>query len=137
MNQPIASLPQLLRQLEPVRNAGVFVYSSVPTGFVPDGIAAVAPFREDEGLTLIVTEAEAYGAGLPVLFRACWITLRVHSDLQAVGLTAAVARALTDAGISCNVVAAAHHDHVFVPYERGDDALDCLRALQQRAAAER
>lgn len=135
MNQPIASLPELLRCMDPVRNEGVFAYSMLTGDAVPDGIAAVATFREAEGMTLIAAEADARKAGLPVLFRACWITLRVHSDLQAVGLTAAVAQALADAGISCNVVAAARHDHVFVPYERGDDALACLKALQEHARA--
>lgn len=53
------------------------------------------------------------------------------SDLAAIGLTAAFARALGDAGISCNVVAAAHHDHMFVPVERADAAIAALRALQR------
>jgi hypothetical protein len=57
----------------------------------------------------------------------------VHSDLQAVGLTAAVAAALTQANISCNVVAAAHHDHIFVPIESGNEAVAVLQALQQRS----
>jgi hypothetical protein len=55
----------------------------------------------------------------------------VHSSLEAVGLTAAVAGALTAAGISANVVAAFHHDHVFVPADRAEAAmaqLDLLRA---------
>ena len=63
-------------------------------------------------------------------FRSAWITLRVHSDLAAVGLTAAFARALADAGIACNVVAGVHHDHLFVPADRAGDALAALRALQ-------
>jgi len=135
MGQAISSLPELLRRMDPVRNQGVFVYSVVPAGAALNKVAAVAIFREAEGVTLITTEEQAIRAGFPILFRACWITLRVHSDLQAVGLTAAIARALTDAGISCNVVAAAHHDHVFVPYERGDDAFACLKALQTDAGA--
>lgn len=61
-------------------------------------------------------------------------TVTVHSDLQAVGLTAAVAEALTKASISCNVVAAAFHDHIFVPVERATDALAQLMDLQSRAA---
>lgn len=67
-----------------------------------------------------------------MLFRAAWITLTVHSDLQAVGLTAAVATSLADAGISCNVVAAAHHDHLFVPVESAGLAIAVLQALQDR-----
>jgi hypothetical protein len=58
------------------------------------------------------------------------ITLRVHSALDGVGLTAAVASALSDAGIPCNMVAAFHHDHVFVPSSLAAAALDALRKLQ-------
>jgi hypothetical protein len=135
MNQAIANLPELLRSLDPVRNRGVYVYSTVPAGAGLNNVAAVAFFREAEGVTVITTEEEAVRAGFPILFRASWITLNVHSDLQAVGLTAAIAQALADAGISCNVVAAVHHDHIFVPYGRADDAFACLKALQENARA--
>lgn len=62
--------------------------------------------------------------------RAAWITLTVHSDLAAVGLTAAFSRVLAEAGISCNVVAGVRHDHIFVPVERAADAMAALRRLQ-------
>ncbi len=84
---------------------------------------------EQEGLTLVVQEAQAVAAGLDHHFVAGWITLRVHSALEAVGLTAAVSLALTDAGISCNVVAGFHHDHLFVPYARAAEAVQVLEAL--------
>ena len=60
------------------------------------------------------------------------ITLTVHSSLEAVGLTAAVATCLAQAGISANVVAAYHHDHVFVPEADAETAVQALRQLQQR-----
>jgi hypothetical protein len=80
-----------------------------------------------------VPEEQAVAAGLPVLFRAAWISLTVHSDLDAIGLTAAFASALGQAGISCNVVAGAFHDHIFVPVAQAQQALAVLRALQQDA----
>jgi len=49
-----------------------------------------------------------------------------------VGLTAAVAGALAEAGIACNVVAGFHHDHLFVPWERREDALAILSDLSAR-----
>jgi hypothetical protein len=73
--------------------------------------------------------SDADAAGLPYDFVACWITLTVHSDLEAVGLTAAFATALGERGISCNVIAGLHHDHLLVPVERKDDALKALRRL--------
>jgi hypothetical protein len=44
-------------------------------------------------------------------------------------MMAAIAGALTEAGISCNAVAAYHHDHLFVPWPRARDAMDVLHAL--------
>ena len=67
-----------------------------------------------------------------MLFRCAWITLRVHSDRHAVGLTAAFATALGQAGISCNVVAAAYHDHLFVAADAADRAVAVLQELATR-----
>jgi hypothetical protein len=124
------NLATLLRTLQPVLHPATCAFCVVPDD---SNIAALAPlgtFREAEGLTVIVEESVALAHGLQPLFRASWITLTVNSDLAAVGLTAAVSRALADAGISCNVVAAAHHDHLFVPVEQGSDAVAVLRLLQ-------
>ncbi|WP_247710077.1 ACT domain-containing protein [Qipengyuania xiapuensis] len=91
--------------------------------------AAIGTFREDEGVTAIVPSEVADELGIegPDFAR---ITLMVHSDLEGVGLTAAVAGALADAGVACNIVAAFHHDHAFVPATKGNEALTILRALQ-------
>jgi len=129
MDRPVSDLDELLRSMDPELHEGVFVFASVP-GPVP-GVDAIATFREREGLTLIAEERQALCAGLRSLFRAAWITLTVTSDLHAVGLTAAVATALAAAGISCNVVAGACHDHLFVPVERAGEALAILQALRQ------
>ena len=93
----------------------------------------IGTFREQEGLTVIVEAETAMRAGAPVVLRAAWITLTVHSDLEAVGLTAAFATALGAAGISCNVVAAAHHDHIFVPTHAAERAMAALKKLQSDA----
>ena len=91
---------------------------------------AIAMLREDEGLSLIVP-AEGAPPDLP---RMRMITLQVHSALEGVGLTAAVAAALAEHDIAANVVAAYHHDHVFVPETQADAALAVLRALAAAAA---
>ncbi len=85
--------------------------------------------REDEGLTLVLTQEEADRLDLAYEFVAAWITLQVHSALEAVGLTAAVSQVLTEAGISANVVAGYTHDHVFVPLQRADDAMRAMATL--------
>ena len=136
MSTAISGLSELLRAMEPELHDGVYVFASVPPGSTLSGLGLepLASFREKEGLSVIVSEREALEAALPVLFRAAWISLTVHSDLAAVGLTAAVAAALAEGGISCNVVAGAFHDHLFVPVDRAQEALDRLRRLQREAA---
>ena len=135
MSKAVSNLAELLHSMHPVLNRDVYAFVSLPGGSVPDRVEPIAMFRESEGLTLIVEERQASDARLPVLFRAAWITLTVHSDLQAVGLTAAVATALAAAGISCNVVAAAYHDHLFLPVESASQAIAVLRTLQEHAGS--
>ena len=90
--------------------------------------------QEDEGVTLILPEEVATAQGYDTTLVMQLITLNVFSDLEGVGLTAAVAGALTEVGISCNVVAAYHHDHVLVPQADAERAMDALRAAQAKAA---
>ena len=121
-------LVTLLRGMSPELHDGDFVFSSVP-GEVPPGASPIASIREKEGLTLVLPRLEADELGLSYGFVAAWITLRVHSSLDAIGMTAAVGRALADAGISANVMSGVRHDHVFVPFSRAMDAMQTLRAL--------
>lgn len=127
--KPIADLGALLAGLQPRLQPGVYIFASLSGGRQPRGLAPLATFHEAEGLSLIVEASAADAAGLTPLGRMAWITLDVHSDLMAVGLTAAVAGALAGAGISCNVVAAARHDHLFVPLDRAAEAMAVLGRL--------
>jgi hypothetical protein len=95
----------------------------------------LAMFREAEGVSLILERSAAEAAGFPAAAPMALITLNVYSALDGVGLTAAVAVALAEAGIACNMVAALNHDHVFVPVARADEAVAILRALQAAANA--
>lgn len=120
----------LLRSMTPELVPGEWFFATVATAA---GVDAAATVREPEGLSVLVnrTEAERLGAGTEHPFR--WITLRVHSSLEAVGLTAAVSAALTAHGISCNVIAGAFHDHLLVPAARADDAMRALSELSAGA----
>lgn len=123
-------LARMLAALDVVRRPGVYTFV---TGEWPSLAAvAAAVIAEDEGPTYVVTTEQADAVGAPVGFEAAWLTLTVHSALEAVGLTAAFSAALGEIGISCNVLAAFHHDHVLVPVDRADDAVAALRALSTR-----
>lgn len=122
-------LGKLLASMRPRLNPGAYVFTTVPASVSPTGVTPVVTVVEDEDLTLVLRHDEADAAGLAYDFVAGWITLLVHSALQAVGLTAAVADALARAGLSCNVVAGFYHDHLFVPYDRVAEALMVLGRL--------
>lgn len=124
-------LSTLLRTLHPARRPGRFVFTL--TDEPPDGVDAVASVREIEGLTLVLPQDDADRHYLAYTGTYAMITLEVRSALDAVGLTAAVASALAQRDIACNVVAGYHHDHLFVPEHRADDALAVLHDLAREA----
>ncbi len=120
----------LLKRMDPAVRDGEFVFVSLdtlPSGVSIDEMEAIV--REDGGVTLVVRRDIADAHDWPYDFVAGWITLRVHSDLAAVGLTAAFSAALAEHQISCNVIAGFWHDHLLVPVDQLDTALEALRAL--------
>jgi len=115
-------LATMLASLDVARRPGEFTYVSVrvPT---PGLLAAAQAMVVEEGLSsLVVPVTTAERAGLPVSVRLAWLTLTVQSSLDAVGLTAVVARRLAAVDIPCNVLAGYLHDHVLVPVDRADEA---------------
>jgi uncharacterized protein len=123
-------LGRLLAGLDPRLDPQTWVFVAVPSP--PAGLEPLMLFREDEGITCVLPPDAARALGCPDSPQFRRITLGVTSSLEAVGLTAAVAAALTTAGISANVVAAYHHDHIFVPADRATDAMACLIRLATR-----
>ncbi len=114
------------RDIQPDISAEPYVFA---TGEPPAGLSPFAVIREDEGVTVILTRADADQAGLAYDYVAARITLRVGSALTDVGLTALFSRTLADAGISCNVIAGLAHDHLFVDWDQATRALALLREL--------
>ena len=96
----------------------------------PQGLIPLATFAEDEGPSIIATVAQLTQAGLDHQPGWARISLTLATALDGVGLTARIATALADAGISCNMVAAYHHDHCFVPWERREEALSIIDTLE-------
>lgn len=123
-------LAALLESMHPVLREGEYVYALWPHGRPLEG-GVEAAVREAEGLTVVLHRDEADRLGLSYDFVAAWITLQVHSALEAVGLTAAVSSALGAAGISCNVLAGFHHDHLLVPVADSVHAMEILTLLQR------
>ena len=124
----LTDLNEMIASLEPALREGEYVFVSVDREQARM-LPAEATITEDEGITVVLRREQADAAGLAYDFVARWITLTVNSSLAAVGLTAAFSTALGDAGISCNVLAAYHHDHILVPVDDADRALETLQAL--------
>lgn len=133
MSTAISNLDALLASMEPVLNEGAYYFSTIEDWQILPVSDVIAVVQEKEGVSVIVSEDIAQKYRLKAQFKSAWITLNVHSDLAAVGLTAAFASALGKANISCNVVAGNYHDHIFVPYEQAELAMETLRALQQQS----
>lgn len=132
MTQPVGETKAMISGMKPALVAGAFDFCTLPADDprVPDLIdVAVAVFHESEGVSFILPVAVMAKAEFPQTAPMAQITLNVYSSLEGVGLTAAVAVALAEVGIACNMVAAFHHDHAFVPLDRADEALAVLVAL--------
>lgn len=122
-------LGKLLRTMKPELQRGDYVFCLVKDLSTVPPAEAVLMFKENEGITVIVSKELADKLGLSYSFVAAWIILTVHSSLEAVGLTAAFSKALAENGISCNVVAAFYHDHLFVRQKDSAKAMEILNGL--------
>ncbi len=127
-----AALEALLAALSPRRRPGEYVFVVADPGQPLAEQDIVASVIESEGRSLVLDRRDADEAGLVYDFVAGWITLEVRSDLDAVGLTAAVAAALAEEGMACNVIAGYHHDHLLVAHDRVNEAIAVLEALSAR-----
>tara|TARA_R110000868_G_scaffold137320_1_gene350865 strand:- start:1884 stop:2276 length:393 start_codon:yes stop_codon:yes gene_type:complete len=125
------NLEILLKKMKPKLNAGEFVFCEVKNLEEISLKDILMSFREEESVTIIIEKKIADDLGLYYSFVASWITLTIHSALDAVGLTAAFSKALSDNTISCNVVAAFYHDHIFVDTK---DAAQAMEILHQFSA---
>lgn len=132
MTQTVRDTREMVAGMTPELKPGQYVFCAAGDRDWA-ALEALAMFREAEGVSLILERDTALAAGFPVEGAMALITLNVYSALDGVGLTAAVATALAQAGIACNMVAALNHDHVFVPTERAGEALAILQALQAAA----
>ena len=129
-DEALVDLSELLRGLQPVVRPGSFV---MVTTNGETALSALARVEEDEGTSLVLERHKADAFRLEYTTVFAWITLTVHSSLDAVGLTAAVANTLATLAIPCNVLAGFHHYHLLVPSDRVDDAMAALARLSASA----
>lgn len=125
------NLTTLLKTMQPELQSGDFVFCTVPDLTNVNLGDVLLFFREKEGITLILKQEVADKLDFHYTFVAAWITLTIHSALDAVGLTAAFSNALAAENISCNVVAAYYHDHIFVDKKDAEKAMMVLEKFAE------
>ena len=133
----IKDLDILLSNIEPVLDERNFVFCSFPTidWKIMYELNPIGIFHEKEGVTFILEQQDAVNKKIHYQSVYRLITLNVHSSLDAVGLTAAFSAKLAEKNISTNVVTAYYHDHIFVPEEKAEQALNAILELQKGAVS--
>ena len=127
------NLTQLLKTMRPERMPGEYVFATVQNWGDIKREDTVCEFKEKEGMTVVLEKHKADQLNVTYDYVSAWITLMVHSSLEAVGLTAVFSQALAKQGISCNVIAGYYHDHIFVDVKEADRAVAVLKALSEEA----
>ena len=123
------NLEALLGSMSPELADGVYVFTSVHPETDLSAMDYVMSYREAESITLILRRENALAYGVGVEYPCRQITLNIHSSLEAVGFLAAITSELAGQGISVNAVSAFYHDHLFVPEDRADEAMNILKQM--------
>lgn len=120
-------LNKLLKSMNPILDSREFVFCTLQKNELEKiNFSPICQFQEKEGITFILEKSEAERNNLKFIYPCKMITLAVHSNLNAVGFLAVVTAKLSDNQISVNVISAFYHDHLFVPVEKAEQAVQIL-----------
>lgn len=129
----ISNLSILLRDMSPILEETIYVFATVSEErFNALQVEPLMMFKEAEGTTLILEKSAAEAENIEGAMASKRITLDVHSALEAVGFMAAISKGLMEEGIPCNVVAGYYHDHLFIPLDKVDRAMDVLNGFAKK-----
>lgn len=124
-------LGRLIREMKPELHEGKYVFCTVSEFRLSIDFEPLFLFQEQEGTTVILPKQQAEQLELPYAFISAWVTLTINSALEAIGFISAISQELAKAGISCNVVSAYYHDHLFVPIEEAQRTMTVLKMMSK------
>jgi len=123
------NLEQLVKGINPILTKGIYVFTTLKDVSLIDRNDTLFEFKENEGTTVVLEKKKADDLKLSYEYVASWITLNIHSSLDAIGFTVIISSALAKENISTNVVAGYYHDHIFVPEDKASRAMEVLSRL--------
>jgi uncharacterized protein len=82
--------------------------------------------KENEGFTIIADKKYFETNGIKYDCPFAKLTIETHTSLDLIGLTAVLSKKLADNNIPANIIAGYYHDHIFVPYELRQKAIDLI-----------
>ena len=125
------NLKLLIKGMQPILNTGEYVFCSLKDISQISRNDTLCEFKEAQGTTIVINRKKADSLGLKYHYIAHWISLKVHSSLEAVGLTAIISNELAKNNLSCNIIAGYFHDHIFIDRKFSKKALKVLTLLSE------